>query len=129
MGFLLGRAYINKTLDASNTSATTGSIWLSPDHITQLSFQWLWNQGGGTLAATATYFGSNDPRARQDHDDNANADWADITSEITGHTDPTSGSGSNAFAVDNWNYDFVKVDVSRDSGSGELIVYIAGRSG
>jgi|GEM_PF-5242587 len=129
MGYLPTLAYIDTTLDASTTSASTGSIWLGPDCITRGAFHSEWNEDSGTLDATATYYGSADPRARPDHPDHSNAHWNDITSEMTGHTDPTTGAGDNSFAVDNLNYEFIKVDYARNSGSGRLRVYFAGRSG
>lgn len=129
MGYIPAIKLIDETLDASNTSASTGSIWLGPDHITRVSFHSEWNEGGGTLAATATYYASNDPRARPDHPEHASAQWNDITGEISGHTDPTSGAGDNSFTGDNFNYEFIKVDYSRTSGSGSIRVYFSGRSG
>jgi predicted alpha/beta hydrolase family esterase len=133
-GYLPAKTYIDATLDGTTTTASTGAIWIGPDRVTRISAIAKYNADAATsqdLVTTNVVYGSDDPRARPDHPDHANADWDDITADITdaAHINASSGEGDGSYALDNINYDAVKIDVTRNTGDGDYKLRVAGRSG
>lgn len=121
------RAYINEAdFDGDGAqSENTGSIWLGPCH--RISIHEEWNQDSSTdqdLAATKVIEASNDPRARPDHFDHANAKWDDVTSRFTDNVDPTTGAGDNEQSIENFNPSFIRITITGSSGSGDYVLYL-----
>lgn len=133
MGWIPSQLVIDATLDGTTTTANTGSIWLGPDMIAGISLHAEWNADTGTsqnLVTTNVVEASNDPRARQDHPDHANANWDDISADIASSTDidASSGAGDGSNNIANIRYGFVKVTVTRGSGDGDYKLYFSGTS-
>ena len=93
---------------------------------------------GGTLAATITVLASNSfiPASGQDLSDststaNRAGSFVDITSRVTGITNPT-GSGGDCMIEINAagliGFAFVKVTFTRTGGSGQLDFYASGKA-
>lgn len=103
---------------------TGGSIWLAPDNVRLLSFH---NEWTGTEAATLTFYGSNDPRARQDHPDYSSAHWDDISSQLT-YTDPAGSAGDDIVQVADVTFAFIRMDYNHTGGAGNFFSHFAGKS-
>ena len=114
------------TLDGTTTSVQGGSIPLGPDSITGCSFNTVSNQSGtATLVATTLVEASGDPRAMPGHPDYADALWADVSSEFA-LTAITTAAGDTMDNVSNIRYPFIRVKLTRSSGSGPAIMYFTG---
>lgn len=105
------------TLDGTTTTATGPSVPLGPDAIEGFSLQNEWNTGGGTLAATIKIEASNDPRAFPGHPDYADAVWIDLTAAVS-PTDPTTGAGTAMEMVSDVRFEYLRMTVTRSSGTG-----------
>lgn len=112
--------YINATTGATTTG---GSIWLAPDNVRLLSFHNEWASNTGAF----TFFGSNDPRARQGHPDYASADWDDITSQLT-ITDPSGGAGDDIVQVADVTFAYIRMTYTKNAGTGVLKSYFSGKA-
>lgn len=126
---------VDETLDGTNTSVTSEPVWLGPDNLTRLGLHAEYNHDTSTaqtLASTAAYEASNDPRVREDIiNGTSTADWDDITADITAATDidAVTGAGDGSNVLDNFNYEFFRVVVSRDSGEGDYKLWLRGATG
>ncbi len=110
------------------TTAQGGSIMLGPDAVTGFTVQTWWNQlagDGQTLAATITIEASNDPRASTLSDEQSNAKWFNLTSQIT-KVDPTSGSGDYLIQVSDVRFEYLRMSLSSITGSGRFKAIFAG---
>lgn len=106
------------TLDGTTTSVQGGSIPLGPDGIVGVSFDNEWNKSGDAdLVAAILIEGSNDPRASPEHPDFADVDWRVVTTDFS-PTDPSTGAGESLENVSNIRYEYIRMKVTRASGSG-----------
>lgn len=102
---------------AANTSTTGGSMWLSPDGCSNLSFTVKYADLVAGVGAFK-FFKSNDPRARQDHPDKANAVWTEFTTDVASQiTNPASASAQFDVDVTDFASDFVRMDYASTSGT------------
>lgn len=133
LGYLPNRT-VTDTLDGTTTSLDTGPFWLGPDGISRIALHSEFNADTGTsqnLVTTSAYYGSNDERHRGSHPDNANAQWDDISAQIASATaiDASSGAGDGSNTIDNLNYEFFRIVVTRSSGDGDYTLRVGGRQG
>lgn len=102
---------------ASNVDATGGSIWLDPDGCNGFSFTVKYVDLVAGVGAFK-FFKSNDPRARQDHWDKANAVWTEFTTDVAAQlTNPASASAQFDVDVPEFHADFVRMDYDATSGT------------
>jgi hypothetical protein len=90
------------------------------DGINGFTFHNVWT---GTYGATVAIYASNDPRAREGHPDNANAEWVNITSLLT-ITDPVTGGGNDMIIINNSRFAFIKLDLGSSSGTGTCTTWV-----
>jgi hypothetical protein len=102
---------------AANTSTTGGSMWLAPDGCDGFSFTVKYVDLVAGVGAFK-FFKSNDPRARQDHWDKANAVWTEFTADVAAQiTNPASASAQFDVDVSGFKSDFVRMDYAATSGT------------
>ena len=104
-------------------SATTqgGAIPLGYDELDGCSFSLEFGDVTGSWLFEAT----NDPRAMQNHPDESNADWDDITSDI-GATDPAGSAGDETVILDNTRFAFIRLKYTHSAGTEHVRVHFSG---
>lgn len=105
------------------------SVWLAPDMIAGFSIQTRWNQLSAdtqTLTGTIVVEASDDELANPQTGNEANALWADITSQLT-ITNPTTGAGNDLIMVSDVRFDYVRLRLGSPGDSGRFIADFAGR--
>lgn len=122
--------YISTTLDGTTTSVTGNPFPLAKDDYRSVTFQYHVNDDGtGTLDAAWAVEISNDPAAYGDMvNGTTNADWTDITSDLT-ITDVTTGEEEGVISISFLGSAFVRVKLTRNSGTGAVTVYAQGIDG
>lgn len=133
MGQIPPFQYVSTTLDGTTTSVQGGRIPLIHDQVASVTMHAEWNDDTTTnqsLAATALFEVSNDPRAAETHPDNTNADWQDITSSVASATaiNPTTGAGDGDLTISNMRYAYFRIKWTRASGDGDVTVYFSAHS-
>jgi hypothetical protein len=78
----------------------------------------------GTLTGSFKFYLSNDPRARQDNADKANAVWQEFTTDVAAMiTNPAAGTTQFTVNVSDFRADYVRMDYVHSGGSGTVKAY------
>lgn len=125
-GAIAPSVYIGDADVGTAIAAITGNtVDMHLDGINGFTFHNVWT---GTAAATLTFFGSNDPRARATAQKgtiaavptgSASANWVDISASLT-FTNPATGGGNDLVIISNTRFAFIRMVVASPSGSGNF---------
>jgi hypothetical protein len=123
MGAILAMGYMNL---AAGATTTGNAIWLGPDNVAGWSMTVTTT---GTLTGSFKFYASDDPRARPDRADKANATWTEFTSDVSASiTNPAGGAVTFKVMVSGFRSDFVRMDYVHVSGSGTVAANFSGHS-
>jgi len=112
--------YMNLAAGATTTGGAIGP--LTADYVEDFSATVITT---GTLTGAFRFYRSNDPRARSDNADRANAKWQEFTADVSAMISNPAGS-TTQFTVDvsDFRSDYLRIDYTHTSGSGTVQIYL-----
>lgn len=113
--------YMNLSAGATTTGGAIGP--LTADRVNGFSATVVTT---GTLTGAFRFYLSNDPRARQDNADKANAQWQEFTTDVSSMiVNPSGGTTSFTVNVSDFRADYLRIDYVHTSGSGTVKIYLS----